>query len=71
MASDHLGQSHHEMLAFSVLGEVRKDTSRISTLDLQQADFGLFRTLIDRDPWESVLKDKGVQKVGHALKRSC
>lgn len=63
---DHLEQSDHEMLVFSIVGEVRKDTSRISTLD-----FGLFRTLIDGVPWESVLEDKGVQKARHALKRNC
>jgi len=26
------------------------------------ADFGLFRSLVDRVPWEAVLKGKGVQE---------
>lgn len=69
--SVHLGQCDHEMPAFSILGEGRKDTSRISTLDLEQADFGPLRTLTDRVPWESVLKDKAAQKAGHALRRNC
>jgi len=31
-------------------------------MDFQRADFGLFRTLIERVPWEKVLKGKGVQE---------
>ncbi|KFV53301.1 hypothetical protein N328_01413, partial [Gavia stellata] len=32
------------------------------TLDFWRADFGLFRSLVDRVPWEAVLKGKGVQE---------
>lgn len=60
--SGHLGHSNHEIMEFSVLGEVRRGTSRTATLDLCQADFGLLRTLTDRVPWESVLKGKVVQE---------
>jgi len=28
----------------------------------RRADFGLFRTLVERVPWERVLKGKGVQE---------
>lgn len=31
-------------------------------MDFQWADFDLFRRLIDRVPWESVLKDKRIQE---------
>jgi len=31
-------------------------------MDFRRADFGLFRTLIERVPWERVLKGKGVQE---------
>jgi len=31
-------------------------------MDFQRADFGLFRTLVERVPWERVLKGKGVQE---------
>ncbi|KAK4811295.1 hypothetical protein QYF61_023347 [Mycteria americana] len=31
-------------------------------MDFQRADFGLFRTLVERVPWETVLKGKGVQE---------
>jgi len=30
-------------------------------VDFQRADFGLFRMLVERVPWENVLKGKGVQ----------
>ena len=31
-------------------------------MDFWRADFGLFRTLAERVPWEKVLKGKGVQE---------
>jgi len=31
-------------------------------LDFQRTDFGLFRGLVDRVPWERVLKGKGFQE---------
>jgi len=30
-------------------------------MDFQRADFGLFRMLVERVPWERVLRGKGVQ----------
>jgi len=32
-------------------------------MDVWKADFGLFRVLVERVPWERVLKGKGVQAV--------
>jgi len=31
-------------------------------MDFWRADFGLFRMLVERVPWERVLKGKGVQE---------
>ena len=31
-------------------------------MDFQRAGFGLFRALVERVPWEAVLKGKGVQE---------
>ncbi|GAB0186634.1 hypothetical protein GRJ2_001128700 [Grus japonensis] len=62
MVGGHLGHSHHEMIEFLILGEVKRRVSRTATLDFQRADFGLFRRLVDRVPWEAVLKGKGVQE---------
>ncbi|KAK4825828.1 LOW QUALITY PROTEIN: hypothetical protein QYF61_002951 [Mycteria americana] len=39
-----------------------KGVSRTATLDFWRADLGLFRGLVDRVPWEAVLKGKGVQE---------
>ncbi|KAK4830772.1 hypothetical protein QYF61_013261 [Mycteria americana] len=36
--------------------------SKTATLDFRRADFGLFRRLVDRVPWEAALKGKGVQE---------
>jgi len=47
---------------FSILGEVRSGVSRTATLDFWRADFGLFRRLVDRIPWQAVLKGRGVQE---------
>ncbi|GAB0176377.1 hypothetical protein GRJ2_000102900 [Grus japonensis] len=62
MVGGCLGHSDHEMIEFSVLREVRRRVSSIVTLDFQRVDFGLFRSLVDRVPWEAVLKGKGVQE---------
>lgn len=56
------GHSNYEMIEFSVLGKARKEVSRTAILDFQREDFGLFRDLVDRVPWEAVLKGKGFQE---------
>jgi len=50
------------VIEFSILGEVRRVVSQTTTMDFQRADFGLFRTLVERLPWERVLKGKEVQE---------
>ncbi|KAK4827846.1 LOW QUALITY PROTEIN: hypothetical protein QYF61_021983 [Mycteria americana] len=62
MVGGCLGHSDHEVIEFLILGEVRRGVSRTATLDFWRADFGLFRGLADRVPWEAVLKGKGVQE---------
>ncbi|KAK4830236.1 hypothetical protein QYF61_009303 [Mycteria americana] len=57
-----LGHSDHEMIEYLILGVVRRGISRTATLDFWRANFGLFRSLVDRVPWETVLKGKGVQE---------
>ena len=56
-----LGQSH-EMLDFSIFVEPRRVVSRTATLDFRRADFNLFRTTVDRVPWEVVLESVRAQK---------
>ncbi|TRZ25108.1 hypothetical protein HGM15179_002011 [Zosterops borbonicus] len=57
-----LGQSDHEIIEFSIIGEIRRYINRTFTLDFQRADFGLFKRLIQRVPWEEALKNKGLQE---------
>ena len=45
-----LGHSNHEMIEFSVLGEIRRGFSRTVILDIWRASFGLFRSLVNRVP---------------------
>jgi len=61
VAGGCLRLSDHEMIEFSVRGEVKSGASKTTTMDFQRADFCLFRTLVERVPWEKVLKGKGVQ----------
>jgi len=64
-----LGQSDHEMMEFSILGEARNWTSKTAVLDFWRADFELLRTLVGRVPWEVVLKGRGVQEGWALFKR--
>ena len=57
-----LGQSDHEMLDFSILVEPQRGVSRTATLHFWRADFNLFRTMVERVPWEVVLESVGAQE---------
>jgi len=61
VVGDCLGLRNHEMIESSVRGEVKRRASKTTTKDFWRADFGLFRMLVERVPWERVLKGKGVQ----------
>lgn len=54
-----LEESDQEMVEFSILGEVRRGFSKITTLVILRVDFELFKTLVGKIPWESVLKGRG------------
>ena len=57
-----LGHSDHEMLDFSILVGPQKGVSRTATFDFQKADFSLFRTMVERVPWEVVLEGMEAQE---------
>jgi len=57
-----LGLSDQEIKDFLVHGEVKQGTSRTTTTDIWRAVFGPFGMLVERVPWERVLKGKGVQE---------
>ncbi|PKU42736.1 hypothetical protein llap_6956 [Limosa lapponica baueri] len=57
-----LGCSDQEMLEFKILRAVRRAHNKLSILDFRRADFGLFRDLLGRVPWDKALEGRGTQK---------
>jgi len=57
-----LGCSDHEMVEFRILCGGSRGISRIKTLDLRRANFGLFKELLGGIPWDRALKGRGVQE---------
>jgi len=60
MVGGCLGHSDQETIVF--ISWRKRGVSRTATLDFQRADFGLFRNMVDRVPWEAVLEGKGLQE---------
>jgi len=58
-----------KMVEFSTLGEVRSWVSKTAALYFWRVDFELFRALVGRVPWESVLKDKEIHEGWMLLKK--
>ncbi|GAB0183107.1 hypothetical protein GRJ2_000776000 [Grus japonensis] len=56
-----LGCSDHEMVEFRILRAARRAHSKLTTLDFRRADFGLFRDLLGRVPWDKALEGRGAQ----------
>ncbi|GAB0208055.1 hypothetical protein GRJ2_003271200 [Grus japonensis] len=56
-----LGCSDHEMVEFEILRAARRAHSKLPTLDFRRADFGLFRDLLGRVPWDKALEGRGAQ----------
>ncbi|GAB0179465.1 hypothetical protein GRJ2_000411800 [Grus japonensis] len=56
-----LGCSDHEMVEFRILRTARRARSKLATLDFRRADFGLFRDLLGRVPWDKALEGRGAQ----------
>ena len=52
------GCSYHKTVESEVLRREMNDSSRIHTLDLRKADFGLFTKLLWQVPLKAALKDK-------------
>ena len=57
-----LGCSDHEMLEFKILRAARRTHSKLTILDFRRADFGLFRDLLGRVPWDTALEGRGAQE---------
>lgn len=48
------------MVEFRILRGGKKINSRITTLDLERAEFGVFRNLLGKVSWNVVLKKRGM-----------
>ncbi|KAM9591189.1 uncharacterized protein ACIBXB_006085 isoform 1-T2 [Morphnus guianensis] len=57
-----LGCSDHEMAEFKILRAARRAHSKLTTLDFRRADFGFFRYLLGRVPWDKALQGRGAQE---------
>ena len=60
-----LRHSDHDILDFSILAEPQRRVSRTATLDFQRTDFNLFRTMVERVPWEVVCRAWEPRKTGN------
>jgi len=65
---DCLGQSDHEIVEFSILGDAGRVTGKTAVLNFQRVDFDLFRMLVAWVPGDSLLMGKGVQEAWMLLK---
>ncbi|XP_062466520.1 uncharacterized protein LOC134159318 [Pezoporus occidentalis] len=61
MLQGSLGCSDHEMVEFEVLRTVRRACSKLTALVFKRADFGLFRNLLWKVPWDIALEGRGAQ----------
>ncbi|GAB0183760.1 hypothetical protein GRJ2_000841300 [Grus japonensis] len=50
-----------EMQVFKILRAARRALSKLTALDFRRADFGLFRDLLGRIPWDKALEGRGAQ----------
>ncbi|GAB0206541.1 mitochondrial enolase superfamily member 1 [Grus japonensis] len=56
-----LGCSDHKMVDFRILRAARRARSKLTALGFRRADFGLFRDLLGRIPWDKALEGRGAQ----------
>ncbi|GAB0205664.1 mitochondrial enolase superfamily member 1 [Grus japonensis] len=56
-----LGCSDHEMVEFRILRAARRALSKLTALDFRRAEFGLFRDVLGRIPWDKALEGRGAQ----------
>jgi len=57
-----LACSDQEMVEIKIFRKARKVHSELATLDFRRADFGLFRDLLYRVPWDKALKGRQAQE---------
>ena len=63
-----LGCSDHEIVEFKILKAAKTVHSKLTTPDFRRVDFGLFRDLLGRVPWNKALGGRGTQESGLIFK---
>jgi len=63
-----LGCSDHTLVEFTVLRDIGKARSVVRTLNFRKANFQLFKEVVSRTPWETVLRDRGAEQSWQILK---
>jgi len=54
-----LGCSDLGLVGFTLLRDTGKERSMVRTLNFRKANFQLFKELVNRTPWETILRDRG------------
>ena len=62
-----LGCSDCAIVEFTLSSYMRQSKSKIRKLNFRKANFQLFRELVNRTPWETVLTGKGAEQSWHIL----
>jgi len=57
-----LGCSDHTLVEFTVLRDMGKVRSIVRAVNLRKANFKLFKELVNRTSWETVLRDRGAEE---------
>lgn len=55
--------SVHETSEFKILRAARRTLSKLTMLDFKRADFGLFRNVLGRAPWDEAMEEKVAQEI--------
>jgi len=65
-----LGCSDHAMVESMHQRDMRQVKSKIRMLNFRKADFQLFRELVNKIPWETVLTGKGAEQSWQIFKEA-
>jgi len=57
-----LGCSDHALVEFTVLRNMGKARSIVRTLNFRKANFKLYKELVSRTHWETVLRNRGAEQ---------
>jgi len=63
-----LGCSGHALVEFTDLRDMGKARSIVRTLNFRKGNFQIFKELVSRTPWETVLRDRGAEQRWQILK---